>query len=429
MFHPDVPRSSICGGTLSVSRIMQGTWQLSGEHGAVDERAASHTFAEHRAAGIDSIDTSDAWGSAEALIGAFGATTAYSGHFSGAGLAGAPPVLTRYTPEPRYRISKADVAAALRQSCARLGVTKLDLVQLDWADFAVRHYVETAQHLHALVQEGELACALGVVNFDLVRLKELLDAGVNVSCVQCHLSLLDRRAERGVERAAAAAAARASAQELARERARMRASGGGGGSSGQRPRGGLSGTARGVAGSSDGSDAPWVPESLLSFCNHHGIDVLAHGALGGGFLSESYLGALPPRATLPTASLNYYLKSIYAAGGTRNHARGAKAAAAKEGWTRYQQLLLALEAISVKHGCTIPNIAIAWVLERRGVAAVIVGARDSSHVLENLASLTLRLDHDDHTLIDRVLADAKGPSGDCYYLERVYATGGGGDDN
>jgi aryl-alcohol dehydrogenase-like predicted oxidoreductase len=407
-------RTSICGGTLPISRIVQGTWQLSGEHGPVDPKRASRTFAEHRAVGIDTIDTSDSWGEAEALAGAFSRTTLHSPLGEGR----PPRVLTRYTPEPRYRISKADVAAALRLSCARLGVRRLDLVQFDWGDFAVRHYVQTAQHLHALVAEGELVGALGVVNFDVVRLKELLDAGVNVSCVQVQLSLLDRRAERGVERAAAAAAARAAAQEEARARARVRAAGGGGGARRRPP--------PAAAAETDAPDSQWVPESLLSFCEARRIDVLAHGVLAGGFLSESYLGALPPRATLPTASLNYYLKSIHAAGGTLGH-RGAaaKAAAAREGWTRYQQLLLGLEAISVKHGCTIPNLAIAWALERRAVAAVVVGARDDSHVLENLRALEVRLDREDHALVERLLGEAEGPAGDCYCRERLYATGGG----
>ena len=215
------PRTSICGGTLPISRIVQGTWQLSGEHGPVDPKRALRTFAEHRAVGIDTIDTSDSWGEAEALAGAFSRTTLHSPLGDPEGRP-PPRVLTRYTPEPRYRISKADVAAALRRSCARLGVRRLDLVQFDWRDFAVRHYVQVAQHLHALVAEGELVGALGVVNFDVVRLKELLEAGVRVSCVQVQISLLDRRAERGVERAAAAAAARGDGLLLLLRRRRRR---------------------------------------------------------------------------------------------------------------------------------------------------------------------------------------------------------------
>jgi len=30
-----------------------------------------------------------------------------------------------------------------------------------------------------------------------------------------------------------------------------------------------------------------------------------------------------------------------------------------------------------------------------------------------------------HALIERLLAEAEGPAGDCYYRERLYATGGG----
>ena len=79
----------------------------------------------------------------------------------------------------------------------------------------------------------------------------------------------------------------------------------------------------------------------------------------------------------------------------------------------------------MKHACTIPNLAIAWALERPAVAAVVVGARDDSHVLENLRALGVSLDREDHALIERLQAEAEGPAGDCYYRERLYATGGG----
>ena len=138
------------------------------------------------------MDTADVWGACEATIGEFIESTRF-------GDGGRTVVLTRYTPEVRYRLSKDDVRAAVRRACKRLGLERLDLVQLVWRDFRVRHYVQTARHLSELVAEG-LVSGFGVCDFDVARLQELERAGIAVDTVQVQFSLLDRRPERAVER-------------------------------------------------------------------------------------------------------------------------------------------------------------------------------------------------------------------------------------
>ena len=46
-------------------------------------------------------------------------------------------------------------------------------------DYSVRNYVAAAQHLATAQQEG-LCRHIGVTNFDVPRLKEMLDAGVRI---------------------------------------------------------------------------------------------------------------------------------------------------------------------------------------------------------------------------------------------------------
>ena len=46
-------------------------------------------------------------------------------------------------------------------------------------DYGVRNYVAAAQHLATAQQEG-LCRHIGVTNFDVPRLKEMLDAGVRI---------------------------------------------------------------------------------------------------------------------------------------------------------------------------------------------------------------------------------------------------------
>ena len=50
------------------------------------------------------------------------------------------------------------------------------------------------------------------------------------------------------------------------------------------------------------------------------------------------------------------------------------------GWAWFQRLLGALRLVADKHGTSISNVAARWVLQRQGVAGVILGARNASHV-------------------------------------------------
>lgn len=77
-----------------------------------------------------------------------------------------PPCTTLHN--PRYRV---------RAACTRLGLARLPLVQLHWDDWGARGYVDVALHLADLQRRG-LVGAVGVCNWDVPRLLELIDAGV-----------------------------------------------------------------------------------------------------------------------------------------------------------------------------------------------------------------------------------------------------------
>ena len=66
----------------------------------------------------------------------------------------------------------------------------------------------------------------------------------------------------------------------------------------------------------------------------------------------------------------------------------------------------------------VANVAARWVMDKPGVAAILVGARDASHVLDNLRTFDVRLDAEDVALIERILEPMEGPRGDCGQLER-----------
>ena len=142
---------------------------------------------------------------------------------------------------------------------------------------------------------------------------------------------------------------------------------------------------------------------MAPFCGERDVGLLAYGTLCGGLLSERFLGRPEPgRAELYTASLRKYKQMVDAWGG----------------WDLFQELLSVLLGIAAKHGASIGNVAVRYVLDRPAVAGVIVGARlgVSEHIADNARVFDLALDGDDHDRIEAVLGrsrDLFGLIGDC----------------
>ena len=134
----------------------------------------------------------------------------------------------------------------------------------------------------------------------------------------------------------------------------------------------------------------------------HGVSFLCYGTVAGGFLSDRWLGAQEPGDDLENRSLVKYKLIIDDIGG----------------WELFQALLQTLRGIADRHGTDIATVASAAMLSRPGVAAVIVGARNRSHLPSNLAISDLKLTAEDHAEIVGVLAQANELDGDVYTLER-----------
>ena len=132
--------------------------------------------------------------------------------------------------------------------------------------------------------------------------------------------------------------------------------------------------------------------AMAPMCVAQSVGLLTYGTLAGGFLSDRYLDRPEPGSgELETVSLRKYKQMIDAWGG----------------WPLLQTLLGELNDIAIKHGVTIANVATAAILQRPGVAGVIVGARlgVSEHRDENAAAVDLALDEEDDARIKAVLGD------------------------
>ena len=137
-------------------------------------------------------------------------------------------------------------------------------------------------------------------------------------------------------------------------------------------------------------------------CKSHGIALLTYGTLAGGFLTDRWLGQPDPGLQGGNRSLTKYRLIIDELGG----------------WDAFQQLLFTLDRVAVKHKVSVANVATRWVLDRPGVAAVILGASTAAHGEDNLRCFDVSLDPEDHERIGRHLAQHPGPPGDVYSVER-----------
>jgi aryl-alcohol dehydrogenase-like predicted oxidoreductase len=319
---------------LGICRILNGMWQVSGAHGAIDPaRAVEAMFAYHDA-GFTTWDLADHYGPAEDFIGTFRRQFAAR---RGVNQLREIQAFTKWVPHPA-RMTRRIVEDAVDVSLARMGVECLDLLQFHWWDYADENYLDALGHLADLQREGKIR-HLALTNFDTERLRVIADHGIRVVSNQVQYSLVDCRPE-----------------------ARMAA-----------------------------------------FCRNHRIALLAYGTLLGGLFSEKYLGRPEPsRSELDTASLRKYKSMIDGWGG----------------WNLFQQLLSVLKETADRHGVSIANVGVRYVLDRPAVAGVIVGARlgVTDHLADNARVFSCALDASDVQAIEAALAksrDLMQQIGDC----------------
>jgi aryl-alcohol dehydrogenase-like predicted oxidoreductase len=173
---------------LSICRILNGMWQVSGAHGRIDrERAVEEMFRYHDA-GFTTWDLADHYGPAEDLIGEFRRRSAMR---LGAERLGDIQAFTKWVPSPGP-MTRAVVEEAVGVSLSRMKVERLDLLQFHWWDYADRRYLDALRHLADLRDEGKIR-HLALTNFDTERLRVITEHGIRIVSNQVQYSLVDRR--------------------------------------------------------------------------------------------------------------------------------------------------------------------------------------------------------------------------------------------
>jgi aryl-alcohol dehydrogenase-like predicted oxidoreductase len=133
---------------------------------------------------------------------------------------------------------------------------------------------------------------------------------------------------------------------------------------------------------------------VLPYCAANGIGFMAYGSLGFGLLS----GAFTPETTF----VDWDWRSSGRTFGLPLFER--------EPFLRELTVAERLKQLAARHGKTLPQLAIAWVLGNPAVSVALVGMRNRRELAENIAAVDWRLSDDDRAEIDRIFAEEDVPT-------------------
>jgi len=227
-----------------ISPVIKGGWQLSSGHSLnieIQEQAAISDMVSFIKAGITTFDFGDIYTGVEELVGK---TLVELSKEIGINARSSVQLHTKYVPNETFLkdFDSSDTINIVNRSLARLGVDQVDLVQLHWWRYEDRHYLAAMEALFGLKELGKIR-NVGITNFDLARLEEMVNAGLKPASHQIQYSMLDRRAEQG----------------------------------------------------------------MGQFCKENEIGILCYGTVAGGFFSEKFLGAAEPTQVETRSNVKYQI--------------------------------------------------------------------------------------------------------------------------
>lgn len=176
--------------------VIIGGWQLATGHAlgqAVDYANAKKAFETLLDAGLNTFDGADIYTGVEAFYGEIVRERRRAGKTI-------PQIHTKFVPDLKdlAHIDRAYVERIITRSLERLGVERLDLVQMHWWDYGVPGMIDVAGELVRLQEKG-LIRSIGTTNMNAAALTALCEAGIPIVSNQCQYSLLDRRPAKALE--------------------------------------------------------------------------------------------------------------------------------------------------------------------------------------------------------------------------------------
>jgi aryl-alcohol dehydrogenase-like predicted oxidoreductase len=147
---------------LEICRVVTGLWQVADmerDGRTLDPGRSAQELAAYAAAGFDSFDMADHYGSAEII----------AGRYLAAARNGAARAFTKWCPPPGP-MTPEGVRDGVGRSLSRMGLRRIDLLQLHWWMFQHPAYIDALEQLTAMRQEGVIG-EIGVTNFDTDHLR------------------------------------------------------------------------------------------------------------------------------------------------------------------------------------------------------------------------------------------------------------------
>lgn len=171
---------------MQICRILNGLWQVSGAHGAIDPAAALASMQRYHDAGFVTWDLADHYGPAEDFVGTFQralpAPERQKAHF-----------FTKWVPRPGP-VSRQLVEQAIDTSRRRMQMNTLDVLQFHWWLYRDLAYLDALRYLAELQAAGKIR-HLALTNFDTDTLQMITEGGIRVVSNQVQYSLIDTRPE------------------------------------------------------------------------------------------------------------------------------------------------------------------------------------------------------------------------------------------
>jgi len=185
---PNAPEKITLKNGLAVRSIITGLWQMADQERdgkPFDLDSAAEALTAYAREGFDTFDMADHYGSAEIVAGMVHKALREAGEQP-------PTILTKWCPPPG-EMSLGRVRGGVETALERLGLDRIDLMQLHWWQYHSPEYLDALANLMILRQEG-LIGEIGLTNFDAAHLRLALKEGIDVVSNQVCFSLLDRRA-------------------------------------------------------------------------------------------------------------------------------------------------------------------------------------------------------------------------------------------
>ena len=176
---------------LSICRILNGMWQVSGGHGQINHNSAISQMLEYAENGFNTWDMADIYGPAESLYGDFRNELEKR---KGSNELEKNQGFTKFVPNPGP-MSSSIVTYYIDESLKKMNVDSIDLLQFHWWDYQDSSYLDALKHLSKLQNEGKIK-HLGLTNFDTERIKIIIENDFKIVSNQVQYSILDQRPEK-----------------------------------------------------------------------------------------------------------------------------------------------------------------------------------------------------------------------------------------